>query len=190
MYYNIPKARQDRREICDFCELRLKSTNATYGDKDKKNICWRIVSANDVGGRQKLFRTIWPVAQLRSHRFSRSFAEARILARDSFNAYFMKISRDSKIIIDQQKIDNIQYIQGGRFVEVISSKMLWTQLTQSPPTDRTRRKPIAETSRLISKTLDLTPATPILDIEQVKVIMKLSLENSGGWGRARVLDER
>uniref|UniRef100_A0ABD2WIM1 Uncharacterized protein n=1 Tax=Trichogramma kaykai TaxID=54128 RepID=A0ABD2WIM1_9HYME len=30
------------------------------GDKDKKNICWRIVSANDVGGRQKLFRTIWP----------------------------------------------------------------------------------------------------------------------------------
>ncbi|CAB0027977.1 unnamed protein product, partial [Trichogramma brassicae] len=40
--------------------------------------------------------------------------------------------------------------------------------TQSPLTDRTRRKPTVETSGLISKTLGLTPSTPILDIEQVE----------------------
>uniref|UniRef100_A0ABD2XJ95 Uncharacterized protein n=1 Tax=Trichogramma kaykai TaxID=54128 RepID=A0ABD2XJ95_9HYME len=34
--------------------------------------------------------------------------------------------------------------------------------------ERTRWKSTAETSRLISKTFDLTPATPILDIKQVK----------------------
>ncbi|CAB0037348.1 unnamed protein product [Trichogramma brassicae] len=62
--------------------------------------------------------------------------------------------------------------------------------THSPLTDRTRRKPTVETSGLISKTLGLTPSTPILDIEQVEVTMKLSLENSRGWGTARVLDER